>query len=386
MASNLYEILGIKQDATSEEVRKAYRKMALQTHPDRLPQSVTAEEKKAAEERFRLVNNAYEVLNDTENRKLYDKHEQTSRSSDPFTNTPFANNPFFSRPSFANPRGRGAFTDPFELFNALFGDFEAAFVREFGGTPFMQSPFDDPFFRSQFGASAFHTSPFGHARDPFGGPMFGGSPFNALIGAPMLAGRQSVHPGISTRIYSSNISSGGNGHWVSTSTSMRSINGRTETITRRFDPQGNEHVTYSSPEGDKYTVNGVEQRSGSPEDTRHSNGVPRQPPAPADASRSPAAVEAPKSFSVPIAGYGPTSTSDQNGATFTPVVPNDHHRRHHHSIHSHSPAEPVDPRAPKHRDFAYEQPRVRTSSQRASGSGNGAQGQEQPQHKGWRGW
>ena len=44
--------------------------MALQTHPDRLPQNVTPEEKKAAEEQFRLVNNAYEVLNDTENRKV----------------------------------------------------------------------------------------------------------------------------------------------------------------------------------------------------------------------------------------------------------------------------------------------------------------------------
>ena len=51
-------------------MRKAYRRRALQTHPDRLPQNVSPEDKKAAEEQFRLVNNAYEVLNNPENRKV----------------------------------------------------------------------------------------------------------------------------------------------------------------------------------------------------------------------------------------------------------------------------------------------------------------------------
>ena len=51
-------------------MRKAYRRLALQTHPDRLPQNVSTADKKAAEEQFRLVNNAYEVLNNEENRKV----------------------------------------------------------------------------------------------------------------------------------------------------------------------------------------------------------------------------------------------------------------------------------------------------------------------------
>ena len=51
-------------------VRKAYRRKALETHPDRLPQNVTTAEKSAAEEQFRLVNNAYEVLNNAENRQV----------------------------------------------------------------------------------------------------------------------------------------------------------------------------------------------------------------------------------------------------------------------------------------------------------------------------
>ncbi|KAJ2989359.1 hypothetical protein NUW54_g8810 [Trametes sanguinea] len=72
--TNFYEVLGVKQDATQEEVRKAYRRRALQTHPDRLPQDVSQADKKKAEEQFRLVNNAYEVLNNEESRKLYDKH------------------------------------------------------------------------------------------------------------------------------------------------------------------------------------------------------------------------------------------------------------------------------------------------------------------------
>ena len=88
MTTSLYEILGIKKDATPEEgthrsyvplvslvlialpVRKAYRRRALQTHPDRLPPNVTAADKEAAEEQFRLVNNAYEVLNNADNRKV----------------------------------------------------------------------------------------------------------------------------------------------------------------------------------------------------------------------------------------------------------------------------------------------------------------------------
>lgn len=51
-------------------MRKAYKKRALQTHPDRLPQNIGPVDKQAAEEQFRLVNNAYEVLNNEDNRKV----------------------------------------------------------------------------------------------------------------------------------------------------------------------------------------------------------------------------------------------------------------------------------------------------------------------------
>lgn len=75
MVSNLYETLEISKDATQEEgtshiaklcsaihsasrrgtVRKAYKKQALKTHPDRQPQGITPEQKREAEEQFRLV-------------------------------------------------------------------------------------------------------------------------------------------------------------------------------------------------------------------------------------------------------------------------------------------------------------------------------------------
>jgi DnaJ family protein B protein 6 len=89
MDNNLYDILGIDSDATQEQVRKAYKKKALKTHPDRLPQGATASDKALSEEQFRKVcmpsirhlsqhteqplqqvNNAYEILNDAQNRKV----------------------------------------------------------------------------------------------------------------------------------------------------------------------------------------------------------------------------------------------------------------------------------------------------------------------------
>ena len=63
---NYYEILGIKKDASQEEIKKAYRKLARQYHPDVNPGN------KQAEERFKEINEAYNTLNDELLRKAYD--------------------------------------------------------------------------------------------------------------------------------------------------------------------------------------------------------------------------------------------------------------------------------------------------------------------------
>ena len=67
MAANLYETLGVKRDASVEDIRKAYRKLAKKHHPDINPGN------KAAEDRFKAVSAAYEVLSDPKRRAEYDE-------------------------------------------------------------------------------------------------------------------------------------------------------------------------------------------------------------------------------------------------------------------------------------------------------------------------
>src|SRR5699024_2722663 len=64
---NYYDILGVSKDAGEKEIKKAYRKLAAKYHPDKNPDDDSAEEK------FKEVGEAYEVLSDDEKRKLYDR-------------------------------------------------------------------------------------------------------------------------------------------------------------------------------------------------------------------------------------------------------------------------------------------------------------------------
>lgn len=63
-----YEVLGVSKSASSDDIRKAYRKMAMQYHPDRNPDD------KSAEEKFKEAAEAYEVLNDADKRARYDRY------------------------------------------------------------------------------------------------------------------------------------------------------------------------------------------------------------------------------------------------------------------------------------------------------------------------
>ena len=85
-----YEILGVRKGATPEELKKAYRELALKSHPDRVP----AEKKKEAEDKFKEISEAYGVLSDPQKRGLYDQFghagvDQKFRQEDIFRGTDF---------------------------------------------------------------------------------------------------------------------------------------------------------------------------------------------------------------------------------------------------------------------------------------------------------
>jgi len=98
-----YELLGVQKGATEEELKKAYRKKAVQFHPDKNPGN------KSAEEMFKKVSHAYEVLKDPEKRAAYDRYGHAA----------------FEGPGAGVPRGPGGagggFHDPFDIFREVFG-------------------------------------------------------------------------------------------------------------------------------------------------------------------------------------------------------------------------------------------------------------------------
>jgi curved DNA-binding protein len=68
MAEDYYQILGVNRDASPEEMKKAYRKLAQKYHPDK-----AKGDKRQAEEQFKKVSEAYAVLSNPEKRKAYDE-------------------------------------------------------------------------------------------------------------------------------------------------------------------------------------------------------------------------------------------------------------------------------------------------------------------------
>lgn len=122
-----YETLGVPKTASQDEIRKSFRKLARQYHPD------VAKEKKVSEGKFKEINEAYEVLGDAEKRKQYDELGSSWQPG--------------SAPGSASSGGGGGRRggDPFA-------------GGQFGGTGF--SDFFEQFFGGAAGA--------GRARDPFG--------------------------------------------------------------------------------------------------------------------------------------------------------------------------------------------------------------------------
>jgi DnaJ-class molecular chaperone len=118
-----YKILGVSKTASAEDIKRAYRKLALQYHPDK-------NKTKEAEEKFKEINHAYEVLSDPQKRQQYDQFGPQAftggqgpfgggfggfRQQGPFTYT------YSTGRQGAQGFDFGGFTDPFEIFEQFFG-------------------------------------------------------------------------------------------------------------------------------------------------------------------------------------------------------------------------------------------------------------------------
>lgn len=105
-----YEILGVSRSATQEEVKKAYRKLAVKFHPDKNPGDPTAEEK------FKELGEAYDVLMDANKRAAYDQYGHAA----------------FAQGNAGAARG-GGFHDPFDIFREVFGQGGGGIFEQFFG-------------------------------------------------------------------------------------------------------------------------------------------------------------------------------------------------------------------------------------------------------------
>ncbi|KAG1129933.1 hypothetical protein G6F42_004620 [Rhizopus arrhizus] len=230
-ALDYYQVLQIEKDASDQQIKKAYRKLALKFHPDK---NSSAD----AVEKFKDISEAYEILSDPEKRRVYD-----SRGSDPMHDGDY---------DYHNPFAGFAFHSPEEIFAEFFnhmsgfgrgGDMFSSFMMP----PMHQAPpppppfggFNHPFMMGGFGDTGGF---FGH---DFMSPLMGSSPFQQQS---FIASSQNSSRGLN-----------GGGYSKSVSTTTRNVNGVVESVkvTKITDSNGTKVI---EEYGNGLTkINGVEQ-------------------------------------------------------------------------------------------------------------------------------
>jgi len=112
MVKDYYQILGVPRNATNDEIKRAYRKLAMQYHPDRNP-----EKEKWANEKFKEINEAYAILGDPEKRRQYDQFGTIGNIGDIFSSP-------FTRGTFEDMiRDFGGAGLRFDFLDDIFSDF-----------------------------------------------------------------------------------------------------------------------------------------------------------------------------------------------------------------------------------------------------------------------
>ncbi|CAH2282059.1 dnaJ homolog subfamily B member 6 isoform X2 [Pelobates cultripes] len=256
-----YSILGVNKNSSADDIKKAYRKLALKWHPDKNPDN-----KDEAERRFKEVAEAYEVLSDAKKRDIYDRYGKEGLTNN----------------GGGGGGGGSHFDNPFE-FGFTFRSPDDVFREFFGGRdPFSFDLFDDPFddfFGNRRGPRAPRNRPAGGPFfSAFGGfPSFGGgfSPFDTGFTSSF----GSIGHGGFTSFSSSSFGGSGMGNFKSVSTSTKMINGRKIT-TKRIVENGQERVEVEEDGQLKsLTINGVEDDLALAEECRRrgQNALPFQP-------------------------------------------------------------------------------------------------------------
>uniref|UniRef100_A0A0B7A4F5 J domain-containing protein n=1 Tax=Arion vulgaris TaxID=1028688 RepID=A0A0B7A4F5_9EUPU len=186
-----YEVLGIEKIATEQDIKKAYRRLALKWHPDKNP-----ENKEEAKRKFQEISEAYDILSDKKKREVYDRYGKEGiisgnhRGDEDFDFDPSAFGGFHFE-----------FRSPEEIFKDFFGTddpFSSFFgvARRNGNT--FESSFPGFSHGNNFSSSFFSQDPFSNpgiahfSSTSFGGPTIGGNFRSTSTSTKVINGKRIV--------------------------------------------------------------------------------------------------------------------------------------------------------------------------------------------------